>query len=133
MSEIWVAAATTVVGGYIAGQGAEEQAEDQQNHDRQMTREGARWNAELSSFEAEQEDYYSQLNRQRKQRGLENFRQFSSMGTFAPQYQQATDTTITLPDKPNAEERFKEPEQPAQQGGGGRSTMERIIDPLGLF
>lgn len=132
MSEIWAAAAVTVVGGYIAGQGEEKKNEDSQEHDRQMTREGARWNAELSSFEAEQADYYSQLQRQRKSRGLDNFRQFSSTKSFAPQYAQ-TSEGVVLPEKPNAEERFKEPEQQAGEARSGRSTMSKIIDPLGIF
>lgn len=132
MGEVWIGAAVTVVGGYVAGRAREKENESNQAHDKEMIRESARWNAALSAFEKEQEDYYNQLNRQRKERGLENFRQFSTMKTFAPGYTQSSGG-IVLPDKPDAEATFKEPEQPQSTGGGGRSTMSRLIDPLGLF
>lgn len=132
MAEIWGAALVTVAGGVIAGKAAEKKDKGDKAHDKEMTRESARWNAALSEFEAQQADYYSQLQRQRKQRGLDNFRQFSQVGRFAPQYQQASEG-IVLPNQPSAEETFKEPEQEQQRTSSGRSTLSRIIDPLGLF
>ena len=131
MAEIW-GAAVAVGGSLLAGAAASKKDKGDKAHDKEMTRESAKWNAALSQFEAEQTDYYSQLNRQRKQRGLDNFRQFSQVGRFAPGVaQQSTD--ITLPEKPNAEATFAEPAQAAGGGRRGRSTMDRIIDPLGLF
>lgn len=131
MGEIWAAAAVTVVGGAIAGRGAQKEKEGDQRHDKEMTRESARWNAELSSFERQQEDYYQQMNRRRKQRGLDNFRQFSRVSNFAPQYQQSSGV-VEVGEKPVAAEVFKEPEQ-NNVARGGRSTLSKIVDPLGLF
>ena len=54
----------------------------------------------MSQFEREQEDYYNQLDRQRKQRGLDQFRQFSTMSQFAPEYQGDT-SRIVLPQRPD--------------------------------
>ncbi len=134
MGEVWGAAIVTVVGGAIAGRAQEKKDKGDKAHDKEMTREGAKWNAALSEFEAGQTDYYNQLNRQRKQRGLDNFRQFSQLGSFAPQYQQ-TSTPIEVPTKPNALETFAEPEEeagPAKKKKSG-GLMRKLTDPLGLF
>lgn len=54
-----------------------------------------------SAFDAAQTDYYSQLNRQRKQRGLDQFRQFN---TIAP----ANTNRIAVPTLPDASQ-YKTP------------------------
>lgn len=100
----------------------------------------------LSQFEREQDDYYNQLNRQRKQRGLDTFRQFSTLNQFAPNYTPAAQQEIVVPDKPNiatnldAAIRLDEANQQAaasmNAGGqkkGGSKIGKKIVDPLGLF
>lgn len=132
MAEIW-GAAIAVGGAALSGYAASKKDKGDKAHDKEMTRESARWNAALSEFEAQQTDYYQQLNRQRKQRGLDNFRQFSQLGKFAPEYAQQTQA-IELPKMPTAEEAFTE-KPPVTQNTkpSGRSTVDKIIDPLGLF
>ena len=149
MSEVWIAATVTVGGSAISGVAAQEKAEEDRknaNEDRKAaTREEALYGGVLSQFERELDDYYNQLNRQRKQRGLDTFKQFSTLNQFAPNYTPAAQQEIVVPDKPNIatnldaairlDEANQQVGQPAatQGGGGGRSTAKKIIDPLGLF
>lgn len=52
-----------------------------------------------SQFDAETAYYYKQLERAGKQRGLEQFRQFSTVKNFAPNYQD-TSKPIEVPVQP---------------------------------
>lgn len=103
MGGIWEAA-ITVGGSILSGLSSSKKAEQQRKWDKEdrkeMARDEAKYSAALSRFEAEQEDYYNQLNRKRKQRGLEQFRQFSTVNQFAPQYV-GDNTEIVLPERPN--------------------------------
>lgn len=102
--EGWVGAAAMIGGSVISGMAASKKAkQDRKNakeDSKEMTEREARYQAVLSQFDAEQNDYYNQLNRQRKQRGLDQFRQFSTMGQFAPGAA-SSDNTIVLPNKPD--------------------------------
>ena len=130
MSEVW-AVAVAAGGAYMQSRQASKDRKDDQNFNREMSAEGARNQARLNRFDAELSDYYSQLNRSRKQRGLDNIRQFSQLGRIAPGYAQESER-IDPGTKPDPEAVL--PAQPPQQSGGsGRSTMDRLIDPLGLF
>ena len=104
MAEIWKAAAIQVGGSLISGIASSKKAKAERKaakEDRkEMTRDEAKYSSILSRFEAEQEDYYNQLNRQRKQRGLAQFRQFSTVNQFAPQYL-GDNTEIMLPERPD--------------------------------
>ena len=150
MSEVWIAATVTVGGSVISGVAAQEKAEEDRknaNEDRQAaTREEAIYSGILSGFERDQEDYYNQLNRQRKQRGLDTFKQFSTLNQFAPNYTPAAQQEIVVPDKPNIATQVDEVvrldnanQQAAASmnaGGqkkGGSNTAKKILDPLGLF
>ncbi len=135
MAEIWVAGAITLGGAVISGVAAEKKAKGDRkaaNEDRKAaTKEEAQYGAILSQFEREQEDYYNQMERQRKQRGLDQFRQFSTVHEFAPNY--ADNNRITLPNQPNVNtimESVIPTEQKAQGGGKGKSLHEKL-DPLG--
>ena len=148
MGEVWVSAVAGVAGSAISGYGQQKKAKEDRknaNEDRKAaTREEALYSGVLSSFERELDDYYNQLNRQRKQRGLDTFRQFSTLNQFAPNYTPAAQQEIVVPDKPNiatnldAAIRLDEANQQMGQSAGpqhkgGSSTMKKIIDPLGLF
>lgn len=147
MAEVWVAAAVTVGGAVISGVAADKKAKKDRknaNEDRKAaTREEALYSGVLSSYEREDEDYYNQLERQRKQRGLDTFRQFSTTNQFAPNMVSG-DTNIVLPDRPNvannidagvkqdqANQAANQPEGPQRKKGG--SLVNKIVDPLGLF
>lgn len=146
MGEVWVAAAVTVGGAVVSGVAAEKKAKQDRenaNTDRKAaTREEALYSGVLSSFEREQDDYYNQLERQRKQRGLDTFRQFSTTNQFAPKMVSG-DTNIVLPSKPNVADnidagvrRDEELQAANQQNNGGKkgdSLFKKVHDPLGLF
>ena len=100
----------------------------------------------LSQFEREQDDYYQQLNRQRKQRGLETFKQFNTVRNFSPNYIPPAQQEIVVPTRPDiatsldAAIRLDEANQQAaasmNAGGqkkGGSKIGKKIVDPLGLF
>ena len=150
MSEVWIAATITVGGGVISGYGQQKKAEEDRknaNEDRKAaTREEALYGGVMSQFERELDDYYNQLNRQRKQRGLDTFKQFSTLNQFAPNYTPAAQQEIVVPDKPNIATQVDEVvrldnanQQAAASmnaGGqkkGGSNTAKKIVDPLGLF
>ena len=135
MAEIW-GAAIAVGGAVISGKAAEKKAKQDRkdsNEDRRAaTKEEAQYGAVLSQFEREQEDYYNQLDRQRKQRGLDQFRQFSTMSQFAPEYQGDT-SRVVLPAKPDVNALISQAvpeEQAAAKAKKKKSTLEKI-DPVG--
>ena len=149
MSEVWIAATVTVGGSAISGVAAQEKAEEDRknaNEDRKAaTREEALYGGVLSQFEREQDDYYNQLNRQRKQRGLDTFKQFSTLNQFAPNYMPAAQQEIVVPDKPDIvasidaavrQDQANQATLAQQQGNnnsGGSNIAKKIVDPLGLF
>lgn len=116
------------------------------NEDRKAaTREEALYSGMLSGFEREQEDYYSQLGRQRKQRGLDTFRQFSTVNQFSPGFSDNS-PGVVLPDKANIANtidtamRQDMANQEAinsmnPQGGGPKkqNALQRRLDPLKMF
>lgn len=132
MGEVW-AAAVAAGGAYMSYKGQQKQAEKDREYNTQMTEEAARNNARLAKFEGELSDYYSQLNRARKQRGLDNIRQFSQLGRIAPEYQQ-TSQPIANPTAPDPEAVLpkKEEDVPAQ-ASKKKSIHKKLLDPLGLF
>lgn len=129
MAEIWGAA--LVLGGtLVSGYAANKAKKDDQREARAMTKEEAKYSGILSQFEKEQDYYYEQLARKNKVRGLDQFKQFSNVGSFAPGYKPA-DTTPVLPEKPDIDKMLN----PPSQGGGGKSgggLSDKIakMDPL---
>lgn len=138
--EAWVAAAAITAGGalissYAAGEQAKKDKKDAAKERRLATKEEAQYGAALSQFEKEQDYYYKQLERQNKQRGLDQFRSFSNLQSYAPQYQGDT-ARITLPAAPDINSIISQaapPEQPAATSNKKRSTASKILDPAGLF
>ncbi len=133
MAEIW-GAAIAVGGAVVSGIAAEKKAKNDRknaNEDRRAaTKEEAQYGSVISRFDAEQEDYFNQLNRSRKQRGLDQFRQFSTMNQIAPNY---TETNrIVVPNRPDVNAIINEvvPPETPQVKGKGKSTWEKI-DPIG--
>lgn len=131
MAEIWASAAGAVITGYAASKKAKSDRKAAKEDRKEMTRDDAKYSSILSRFEAEQEDYYNQLNRQRKQRGLAQFRQFSTVNQFAPQYL-GDNTEIVVPERPDINKIMDEvdPQENPVQRAKGKSTLEKI-DPLG--
>lgn len=140
MGEIWVAGAVSVVGGIMSGKAAEKKDKADKAYSakesRAIAKDEAKYNAIQSLFETELSDYQSQLQRQRKERGLDQFRGFSTVNKFAPGY---TDTSrIVMPEKPTIDSVNTLIDQAnlseaTSTAGKKRSTVSKILDPVGLF
>ena len=96
-------AALQIGGGLLKGVGAAKSTQAANREaaaaQKALSLQQAQHSLESNAFNAELQDYYSQLDRKRKQRGLSQFRQFSSLGGFAPDY--AEKGGIELPEKPS--------------------------------
>ncbi len=95
----WIGAAVAVVGSYAKSQQDKQAGNKSVKDQLKMTSAEAQLQRENSQFDAEQNYYYQQLNRQSKQRGLAQYRQFSQMKQIDPNYRD-TSTGIVLPNQP---------------------------------
>lgn len=140
MAEIW-GAAIMVGGAVISGVAKskqEKEARKNANADsKAANKDEAKWGSIMSQFEKEQDYRYEQIGRQNKQRGLDEFRKFSTLGQFAPEYAQ-TNQGIVVPEartvsdittEYDASEARNNPEV-AKASGGGKNLLDKI-DPLG--
>ena len=94
------AAGGALISGIAASKKAKSDRAAAKEDAKELTEEGTRFNAILSQFNAEQDYYYEQLQRKNKQRGLDQFRQFSTVNQFAPNFI-GGNNTIALPEKPD--------------------------------
>lgn len=103
MAEIW-GAAIMVGGSLLSGMAASKKAkQDRANakeDSKELTENDARFAAIASQFNKEQDYYYEQTKRKAKQRGLDQFRQFSTVAQFAPQFV-GGNNEIVIPAKPD--------------------------------
>lgn len=131
MAEIW-GAAIVVAGGIASGMAAEKKDKADKKYNKQMTEEDYRRNAQETGYEAALEDYYKQKDRYQAQRGLDQFRQFSTIDNYKPGYDIADDqlSAPTMP-KYNDFKVVEDTPQGGSSGGGGGSSLLKKIDPLG--
>ena len=80
-------AAVTVVGGALSDKSANKAAKDAKASDRWSQQEEARLGRQDKIFNAQVDDHYKQKERAGRQRGLDQFRKFSTVSQFAPEYQ----------------------------------------------
>lgn len=80
------AAAVTAVAGYASSRSAAKAKKDDQKHDAEMTAEESALAAQRTGYEKALEYHYKQEDRFQAQRGLDEFRKFSTMGQWAPGY-----------------------------------------------
>lgn len=137
MAEVWGAAAI-VVGGVIAGKAAEKKDKSDKKFQEAMTKEESSLAAQRSGYERALEDYYSQKQRARTQRGLDQFRQFSTMGEVSPYYNTDSEQRIVegeAPDYNTFDPDYDPNATPEQQAAKkkGKSIHKKLADPLGLF
>lgn len=135
MGEVWAAAVATVAGGVIAGKAAEKKDKGDKAHQQAMTREESALAAQRTGYESALEEWYTQRQRQRTQRGLDQFRQFSTVNQFAPQYDAGSEVRIDPGEAPKYDDYAPDSltqEQAAEQKRK-RSLPEKLFDPLGLF
>lgn len=135
MGEVWVAGAIAVggavVSGYANSKAQDKAAKQAQKNELAGNKDEARWSGILSQFNAAQNYYYEQKNRQNKERGLSEFRKWNSVQDFAPGYTQDQNTGVQVPKEAKIDDYI--PEEEKKQGGGkGRSLIDKLHNPLGL-
>lgn len=142
MAEIWAAAAVTVVGGVIAGKAAEKKDKGDKQHQEAMTKEESALAAQRTGYERALDDFYTQKERAGRQRGLDQYRQFSTVGEFAPEYDASGEPRIANPVMPNYNDFDPTPPEEKEDGkkGGSKSIFskrndlhKKARDPFGIF
>ena len=86
----WIAiggAAITVVGGVLSDKSANKQNKTNTANDRWTQQRVTRLGRQDTIFNAQVDDHYKQKERAGRQRGLDQFRKFSTVASFAPEYQ----------------------------------------------
>lgn len=134
MAETWGAAmawsaAITVGGAVLGGVAKQKEAKQAAANQKAAARDEAKYSGILSQFEKEQDEYYRQLGRQEKQRGLDEFKKFNSIGQFAPGYV-GTNDRIVVPDKPSIESMLSPPASAEKKGS---SILGKLVDPAKLL
>lgn len=135
MAEIWgaaIAVGGAAISAYASNKQAEKTATTAASTATAATANEAKYSAILSQFNAEQDYYYNQLEKQNKERGLSEFRKFSSLSSYAPEYQQTT-TGVVVPEKStiqDIEAQNTASTSSSSSGSSGSSTWSKI-DPLG--
>jgi len=101
----WIAAGITVGGALLSGIGASKQQKSSQKFQASEARlsdeRQAKYQAILGQVSKDTDYYYNQLNRKNKQRGLDQFRQFSTLNQYAPNFV-GGNNQIVVPTKPDA-------------------------------
>lgn len=141
MAEIW-GAAIAVGGAVISGVAQSKQAkEDRKNANadaKAATADEAKWGSLMSQFESENEYRMEQIRRRDKQRGLDEFRKFSTVNQFAPQYTQDS-KGIVVPEARTMGQLEAEynksigADNPESFGGGNKKSGGILdkLDPIG--
>ena len=137
MAEVWgaaIAVAGTVYSAQAAKKKAKQDKKDAIEANTINTVESAKYSGILSAFNADQDYYYTQKQRQNKERGLEQFKTFSQMNKIDPTYTN-TSGGIVVPERPDIlqyegikEEVDPNANMPQTKKGGGIMSK---IDPLG--
>lgn len=97
---MWIAASGGVLKSLGAAGGAKKKdARDFKNEQRLNEQKGV-ISRQNSQFDAEQDYYYKQLQRQEAMRGLDEFRKFSTVSQFAPQYQNTNPNPVLPAERP---------------------------------
>lgn len=135
MSEVWVAAVVGAVGSYASSRSQKKALKDQREHDAAMTEEESWRSMQREQHSAALSDFYNRRDRAEAQRGLDEFRKFSTVQDFAPGYVN-DNPRIEQPVLPDLNDYGTDPNAVVEnQGGGskGQSFLERRLDPLKIF
>lgn len=132
MSEVW-AAAIAAGGALISASQEQKNAEDARADAKVATRKETQYSAALSAFNREQDDYYNQLDRSRKSRGLDEFKKFNTVQDYAPSYSNENGGVVMPDKKADINTIMKdmgiEEEKSAK---AKRSLMDKLGNPLGF-
>ena len=124
----WIAAAGSVLSAF----GAAKSAKSTSKMSLRQSREQIIGDRENSQFNKEQDWYYRQLGRQESQRGLDEFRKFSTVHNYAPNYTN-TNPGVVVPTKPVYNQgAYAPPPEPVKKKSGGGIGIGDLFSPLGL-
>lgn len=134
MAEGWIGAAVAIGGAMIKGYSDGKAAEEAAAEGKLQNKKDYAFDALKGDRDAERQDYYNQLQRERKQRGLAELRKFSTVSAFAPDYRQdvsveagpAPSVTDYI-DKLNAIDKLMSEPKKKKKG-----IFEKLSDPLGI-
>jgi hypothetical protein len=96
---MWAAA----IGAALSYVGGEKSKKDARRDNQATNAAEAMYNRQQSEFDAEQNYYYQQLEKQSKMRGLDEFRKFSTVQNYMPDYHNDNPGPV-LPEKPEFNE-----------------------------
>lgn len=80
-------AAVSVIGGAMSDRSAKKNAAKEREEKRFAQQEDSRLGRQDMIFERQVDEHYRQKERAQRQRGLDEFRKFSTLQQFAPEYQ----------------------------------------------
>lgn len=80
------AIAAKVAGSLFSAAASKKKAKEDKEDAKENTLASLGYSALKSQYDAQLDDYYTQLGKKRKERGLDQFRQFSTLNQFAPNY-----------------------------------------------
>ena len=124
MSEIW-GAAIAAGGAVVSGVAQSKKAKEDRKNAKIDERDAAMYSGILSKFEADQDYYFQQKNRQNTERGLDQFRAYNTIG-------QANDSRIVVPDRPDINTYL--PALPAAKPKKKKKgLLGKLTDPLGIM
>lgn len=96
-----ISAAGSLLGGLGSSKSKKQEMQYQAEQSRLSDERQAKYQAILGQVSKDTDYYYNQLNRKNKQRGLEQFRQFSTLNQYAPNFI-GGNNQIVVPTKPDA-------------------------------
>ena len=95
----------SAIGGILSGKGKKKQAQAEAafkaKEERALAQDQAKYGAIETLFQSNLQDFERQRERQRKERGLDQFRNFSTMGKWAPGMESTN--RIQVPTQPGLE------------------------------
>jgi hypothetical protein len=98
---MWAAAAANVLGSLGAAGAAKKKAKEDFKNERKLNEQEGVIGRQNAQFGRELDEYYKNQDRQEKMRGLAEFRKFSTVSDFAPQYQNTNPVPVIPIAKPN--------------------------------
>lgn len=119
----WVAAAGAALSFISANNKSKQDTKDR----KEMSATGAMYDRENTQFDKELDYYYTQLDRQDKMRGLDEFRKFSTVKNYMPNYHD-DNPDVVVPEKPVFNEGQYAPPPPKKKEKF--SWTKKLIQPF---
>lgn len=123
----WIAAGAALLGGL--GKSQQDDQNNQMSQDTSFGTQELKNTGELENTQlaAQEAYYYSQLNKQEKQRGLDEFRKFSTVKDFAPSYVNTNPNPINVPSAPVIPQQTAPTGLPQGSGGSNNGLLGGLL------